>query len=117
MALSNNGKHVMLDALASAAGYVSLHTADPGTTGASEVTGGSPAYARKAQTWNAASGGALDNSNAPVFDVPAGTTVTHFGLWSAASAGTFYGGNALSASEAFAAQGTYTLTDCDVTLN
>lgn len=27
--------------------YVSLHTADPGTTGTSEATGGSPAYARK----------------------------------------------------------------------
>lgn len=116
MALNNNGKHVMLDALAGVATFVSLHTADPGTTGTSEATGGSPAYARKSCTWNAAAGGNLDNSNAPVFDVPAGT-YTHFGLWSAVTAGTFYGGAALSASETFAAQGQYTLLDADVTLS
>lgn len=116
MALSNAGKNVMLDALAAVATWVSLHTADPGTTGASEVAGGSPAYARKAGTWNPAASGNLDNSNAPVFDIPAGTTITHFGLWSAASAGTFYGGGALSASESYGAQGVYTLSDADVTV-
>ncbi|WP_214322072.1 phage tail fiber protein [Nonomuraea sediminis] len=114
MALSNAGKNVCLDALGGVAGFVSLHTADPGTTGASEVTGGT--YARKSHTWNAASSGNLDNSNQPVFDVPASTTVTHFGLWSASTSGTFYGGGSLSASESFTAAGQYTLTDCDVTL-
>lgn len=116
MALTNAAKNLMLDALGAVAVYVSLHTADPSTTGASEVTGGSPAYARKASTWNAAASGNLDNSNAPVFDVPASTTITHFGLWSAATSGTFYGGNSLSASEAFTGQGTYTLTDADISL-
>jgi hypothetical protein len=115
MPLSNAGKHVMLDELATVAVYASLHTGDPSTTGANEATGGSPAYARKAITWNAASGGGLDSSNAPVFDVPAGT-YSHWGLWSASSGGTFYGGGSLSASEVFAAQGTYTLSDADVTL-
>lgn len=115
MPLSNSGKHVMLDALAAVAIFASLHTGDPGTTGASEATGGSPAYARKSITWNAASGGALDNNANPVFDVPAGT-YSHFGLWSAPTAGTFYGGGTLSATEVFGAQGTYTLTDVDVTM-
>ena len=36
--------------------YISLHTADPGETGASECTGGS--YARQAGSFGAASGGA-----------------------------------------------------------
>jgi hypothetical protein len=116
MALTNAAKNVMLDALAGVVGYVSLHTADPSTTGANEVTGGSPAYARKAVTWNSAATGNLDNNANPVFDVPAGVTVTHFGLWSAVTAGTFYGGNTLSASETFTNQGTYTFTDLDVTL-
>ncbi|WP_068922182.1 phage tail fiber protein [Planobispora rosea] len=115
MALTNAAKHVMLDELATVAVYVSLHTADPGSTGTSEVTGGS--YTREAITWNAAASGALDSSNTPVFDVPAGTTVTHWGLWSAATNGTFYGGNSLSASEAFTGAGTYTLTDADVSLS
>lgn len=116
MALSDNGKNIMLDALGGVVLYVSLHTADPGTTGASEVTGGSPAYARKSVTWNPAASGNLDSANQPVFDVPASTTITHFGMWSAAVGGTFYGAGALSAAETFAAQGTYTLTDADVTL-
>lgn len=108
--------NLMLDALAAAAGFVSLHTADPGTTGASEITGGSPAYARKAITWAAATGSNLDSSNAPVFDVPAGATVSYYGLWSAATGGTLYVAGPLSAAEAFAAQGTYTLSDLDITL-
>lgn len=116
MGLNNTAKNLMLDALGAVVGYVSLHTADPGSTGTNEVTGGSPAYARKAVTWNASSAGDLDNNANPVFDVPASTTITHFGLWSAATSGTFYGGDALSASESFGAQGTYTLTDLDVLL-
>lgn len=115
MPLSNNAKNAMLDELATLAVYASLHTADPGATGANEVSGGSPAYARKAITWNAASGGALDNNANPVFDVPASTTITHVGLWSAVSAGTFYGSFDIT-DETFAGQGTYTLTDADITL-
>lgn len=85
--------------------YASLHTADPGATGASEITGGSPAYARKAVTWTA---GAVDGvataTLAGPFDVPASTTITHIGLWTAASGGTFIDKAALSAT--FSSQGT-----------
>ena len=73
--------------------FLSLHTANPGTTGASEATGGAPAYARKATVVTATSG--TGTSTQVTFDVPAGT-YTHFGTWSASTAGTFYGGNALS---------------------
>ena len=120
--LSTAVKNQMLETLRSTgvpsiqATHYSLHTADPGATGTSEVTGGSPAYARKATAWNAPSAGDLDNSNTPVFDVPAGTTVTHYGLWNALTVGTFVGSGPLSANETFAAQGTYTLSDADVTL-
>lgn len=114
--LTNNAKNAMLDHLAGIAVFASLHTADPGTTGASEVSGGSPAYARKAITWNAAASGSLDNNANPVFDVPAATTVSFVGFWSAASGGTFYGSSDVT-DETFAAQGTYTLTDADIDLN
>jgi hypothetical protein len=77
-------------------GYVSLHTADPGTTGASEVTGGT--YARVAVTWNAASGGSVTNSSALSINLPATTTAAYFGVWSASTAGTYYIGGALSPS-------------------
>lgn len=116
MGVSNSAKNIMLDAIAAVAVWMSLHTGDPGTTGASEVSGGSPAYARKAGTWNTAASGNLDNSNTPTFDIPAGTTVSHWGAFSASTAGTFYFGGALSASEAFTGQGTYQLTDADLTM-
>lgn len=79
-------------------GYVSLHTADPGTTGASEVTGGT--YARVAVTWNAASSGTVTNSNTLTINLPASTTASYFGIWSASTTGTYYVGGALSPSVA-----------------
>jgi len=76
--------------------YVSLHTADPGTTGASEVTGGT--YARVAVSWNAASSGSVTQSGALSINLPASTTASYFGVWSASSSGTYYIGGALSPS-------------------
>jgi hypothetical protein len=43
------------------------------TAAATEATGGSPAYARQAVTWGAASAGTKTNTGALTFDVPAGT--------------------------------------------
>jgi len=74
--------------------YVSLHTADPSTTGASEVTGGS--YARVAVTWNSPSSGSVTQSNALSINLPASTTASYFGVWSASTSGTYYIGGALS---------------------
>lgn len=121
MPYSTVGKNLMLDALRGtnptvALAYASLHTADPGDTGANEVTGGTPAYARKAVTMGAASAGAIAATNQPVFDVPGGTTVTHVGFWSAVSGGTFLG-YADVTDEVFASQGTYTLTSATLDLN
>jgi hypothetical protein len=91
--LTDLAKNAMLDsAAANAPGlalFLGAHTA-PGQAGA-EVTGGSPAYARKAITWQAAGAvtqGARDITAAVTFDIPAGTTVRSIGLWSASTAGT-----------------------------
>lgn len=93
-----------------AAAYGSLHTGDPSTTGANEVSGGSPAYARKALTWNSVgSDGVVELSADVVFDVPASTTVAYVGLFSASTAGTFIGSMAVSPNETFGAQGQFTL--------
>lgn len=78
--------------------YVSLHTGDPGLTGADEVTEAS--YARVAVT---RATGAFDapstsstnrqsaNSAAITFPAPTGTwgTCTHLGVWDAATDGNF----------------------------
>lgn len=114
MGYSVAAKNLMLDALAPP--FASLHNGDPGDGGANEISGGSPAYARKANTWNPASGGSKDNSNQPVFDVPPATSVKYVGFWSLVTGGVFYG-SALVTQEDFANQGTYTLTDADLDLN
>ncbi|MBU0967319.1 MAG: hypothetical protein KKA54_13170 [Proteobacteria bacterium] len=69
----NAAKNTMLDALTVA--YASLHNGDPGATGTNEVTGGSPAYARKAVTFNAAAAGARALNADVTFDVPACTVM------------------------------------------
>lgn len=71
--------------------YMSLHSSYPGTNGANELSGGTPAYARKAITWSAVSGnvrsGALTDTTG--FDVYNGATVQWLGFWSASTSGTF----------------------------
>lgn len=73
-------------------GYLSLHSAYS-ATGANELTGGSPAYARVAvTTWGSASAGSIATVTiASAFNVPAGSTVWGVGLWDAATSGNFQG--------------------------
>jgi hypothetical protein len=107
----DRGKNLMLDALAAVALRLALHTGDPGAadTASNEVTGGSPAYARKAVAWSAATGGVLGVNGDVVFDVPASTTVTWISVWN--TAGTNRYAKKQVTSEAFGAQGTYTVLD------
>lgn len=107
--LTDAGKNVMLNGagLAASAVFVSAHTSLPNSSGSNEVTGGSPAYARKALTWAAAATGSVATSNSPALDIPSSTTVAYIGMWSAGSGGTFYGAWDVT-DEVFAGQGTYT---------
>lgn len=117
MALTVGTRNAMLDSLNTLVATVSLHTSDPGATGAGEVTGGSPAYTREAAPWVPASGGNKTTSGAITFDVPGGTTVSHFGLWSGDATPVFRGGGALSSVESFTGQGTYTIPAGDLDVN
>ena len=74
--------------------YVQLNSADPGTTGASELT----STTRQACTWNAAATRAKTNSSALSFTTPGTTAATHFSTWSAVTAGTFGISGALGSS-------------------
>ena len=81
-----------------------------------EISGGSPAYARKAIAYAAAALGVADDStNGAVVDVPA-STVNAVGEWSASTAGTLLTFATVTA-EVFASQGTYTVTDSKNDLN
>lgn len=81
-----------------------------------EISGGSPAYARKEILFNAPVDGSMDDStNGAVFDIPAGATVDYASFHSAVTAGTVLAIDRVT-SESFAGQGTYTLTDADLAL-
>ena len=109
-------RNLLADTEAARIAYLSLHTGATSTTGANEATGGSPAYARKAVTFNSSGatgplGGTLQPATVGVawsdevtFDAAAGT-YTHAGGWSAVTAGTFRGGNALASSQTLGSQG------------
>lgn len=88
--------------------YLSLHTADPSTTGAAEATGGAPAYARKLLAWGAASAGSITATQVP-FDAPAGS-YSYVGYWSAVTGGTFLGGAALATAQTLSSQGVIQVT-------
>lgn len=76
--------------------YVSLHTANPGTTGANEAVGGS--YARQAAPAAASSSGVYTSGSDITFTSMPSGTFTHFGIWDAASVGNYLMGGALAAS-------------------
>jgi hypothetical protein len=96
-----------ITAVKNAATWISLHTGDTSTTGANEVTGGT--YARVQATWGTVTAGSVTANTSVVINVPAGTTITYWGLWTASTGPTFYFGGILAASETFGAAGTYSL--------
>jgi hypothetical protein len=102
-------KNTLATAYGTAATYAALFTADPGVSGTvtGEVSGGTPAYARKAITWGAAASGAITAT--VTFDVPASTTVTYAGVCSASTGATLLDRAAVT-SQAFSTQGQYVLS-------
>lgn len=115
--LDTTARNVGVDAIAALALRVALHTGDPGGANLAnnEVTGGAPAYARKAIAWNAASGGAAAATADVTLDVPASTTVTWISIWNVAGTVRYY--KKAVTSEAFGAQGTYRVIAASTSLD
>ncbi len=82
-------RQALADAYKNVAGsntvYISVHIADPGTTGANEANGGTPAYARKLSTWTSGTGGVVTGSQVTI-DLPAGS-YNYVGLWKTVAGG------------------------------
>ena len=106
-------KNTMLDTLTIT--HMSLHDGDPSTTGTNEISGGSPAYARKAATINAAAAGSRALNADVTFVVPASTTVKYVGYWTALTGGTFHGSD-LVTNESYEGQGEYKVLASGTTL-
>jgi hypothetical protein len=111
-------RNLMVDALGAVAVRIALHTGDPGgaDSATNEVTGGT--YARGTAAWDAAGSpdtGAAYLSGDVVIDVPAGNTITYISVWN--SAGTSRYLKKSVTSEAFGADGTYTVLASGTTLD
>lgn len=99
-------------AMQSAATHAGLFTAEPNATGTTNVA----ASARQAITWvTAANGDMVVTADAAFTGGAASGACTHVGLWSASTAGTFYGYFALTGDQTFNAAGEYTLTGITIT--
>jgi hypothetical protein len=91
--------------------FIQLHTGQPGAAGTSNISVGSST--RVAIAFATESGGAnAQTGTAPTW-TNGGTseTLTHVSLWSAATSGTFYWSFPLTATQAWAATNTYTLSN------
>lgn len=85
--------------------YLSLHSADPGETGASELTGNN--YSRVEVAFGAPTDGVFTNSANVDSPVASGawSAATHFGIWDASSGGNFLTGAALTTPRTIGAGG------------
>lgn len=93
--------------IATAGGVAITHIGLVDETG-TEITGGTPAYARQAVTWAAAALGVIRPDGDLTFNIPAGVTVGGWVGFTALTGGTNYGGQTLT-QEDFAGQGQYKL--------
>lgn len=78
--------------------YVALYSSDPGDdgTGGTDVTATIRAAGRVAVTFGTIASKAMSNDAIVDFGAAdAGASVTHFGIWTDASAGNFIGGSAV----------------------
>jgi len=98
----------MIQAITTTGLFISIHSAAPGPTGANELVGGT-AYTgtRPAVTWGAITAGVILSTNSQTYPmlVLQATGVPDFGIWTAASGGTYLGGGAISGASGSVAVG------------
>jgi hypothetical protein len=105
MAFTTASKDAAVNALTALGNWISLHSADPGTTGSSEVAG----VTRIQTTWGASSSGTASGSQVTFASVPAGS-YQFYGVWTAQSGGTFRWGFALAPGVTLSDVGTVLMT-------
>ena len=103
MAMNETYRNAIADYGATLITYIGL-VDESGT----ELSGGSPAYARQPVTWTVANDGVIRPTTNLTFDIPAGATVAGWRGYDALTDGTDYGGADLT-QESYSGQGTYTL--------
>jgi hypothetical protein len=111
MPLTDTTLNLMGTYLTTIGTHLTLHSADPGTTGTSLVTTAS----RIAAAWTVDADGDLTLSGQAAFTgAAASTPVTWVGIWSASTGGTFRGGFPLTGDTTTNAAGEYTVTQLTI---
>lgn len=102
--LNTGARNALVDAHGANSGalWFSMHSGDPGTTGANEIA----SCPRKLDSFPSAVAGET-TSTGRVHDMPAGSDARFYGRWTASSGGTFHSGGPLPADEHFGVAGTY----------
>jgi hypothetical protein len=98
-------KNAAVDAITARGAYITVHTGDPGTTGANLASGITP----QLTTWGSASGGVGTGSQVSYAAAPA-AHYTHYGVWNNSSMTTFIFGDLLDPDITFGAPGTLYVT-------
>lgn len=99
-------KNLLAQAYATDSVSYALYSTAPGAAAGTELTGGTPAYARIVPTWGTASNGVVA-TNAMTFNVASGGSVAGFGTYN--SSAVYQDGGTLP-TQTYASQGTYALT-------
>lgn len=112
MALNNAAMAVAANALRGALAYAQIHSGPPGGSGTSNNHG----ISRQGISWSAVSGdGDFDLASPLEYSgLTPGATCSHLSLWSAASAGTYYGDVALSGDTTANSMGEFSVIDLDM---
>lgn len=108
--LETAGKNVMANALAAAAKFVTIHSANPAGTGANQTSTG-----RVAVTLTNSSG-TVSISGQAAASGAAGAGATYAAFWDAATAGNMLGSGSLTGDTTFNAGGEYDLTGVSITV-
>jgi hypothetical protein len=92
---------------------ITLHSGDPGTGAANELSTAGGIYSAKAIAFGAAADGVRTQTADVLFDVPAGASVSHYCLWQGTTAKKK---GAFAATEVYAAQGQHRVKDGTITI-
>ena len=106
MAFTTAALNAAIDAALTGVTHASLHTGDPGAAGTNNDSG----ETRAAVTGVGGATGAADTLTGTWTISGAGGPFTHYGLWTAVTAGTFVNSGTLTPNETFAGAGTLDFT-------
>lgn len=110
MALEENVLNTAVDAVTAELSWISLHSADPSTSGANETSD-----ARLSATWASASSGSASITNDPLsFTGPNSGAITHVGAWDSETMGVWKGSAPIVGDSSFNANGDFDLTSLSV---